>query len=174
MLPALKREAREELIRIGKERVIEEMVNCFSDKLKYGPYRHIQGNNIESLKEMLRNCPSGRPKNTVCGIFASANSKDPLHISFIDIDGMLRATDTINERDPAGRKERLKLFLYKNQPDMVILNSSGGRYSQSLKALIENSIVLEIAEALELRYKKLDHDDITNMLYRPKVILSLI
>lgn len=160
LLPSLKQEFRRDLIRIGKEKIIEEAADNFSKLLAIGPFVPDYNDPRERVKDLLLSCPYRPYYASVVSIFISTGGDEPLCMCYVNKDGVLRAHDYLPSKVMNQKAERIKKFILENKPDLIVLNSSGGAATRSTCVLIEKDIIKQVEEKL-----KAQHDDSMNRNY---------
>jgi transcription elongation factor SPT6 len=154
LLPSLQIEFRRDLLRIGRETIVEEAAATFERMLQVGPHRVPNPDSREYVKDLLRSCP-GRPNySTVAAIFQSSSGNDPLFMAFVNKDGVLRSHDLLPTQATSQKMDRIKQFIVANRPDLIVLNASGGFASRTLSMHIEKNILREVGELLETQHKQ--------------------
>jgi transcription elongation factor SPT6 len=177
LVPSLEEEVRRDLTRSGKEAIIDEACEKFSSLLRKGPYRPPAMDRREDIKDVLLSCPRRPMYATVVCIYFSANPRQPIAMVYCDKDGVMLASDLIPPRATSRKVEMLSSFVKTNQPDVIVVNASGGRASKSAVALFEKTLIKEISESLKEEsqermqmndyYGADDEEDV----YDPKVIM---
>lgn len=173
LVPSLRGEIKRELVRAGKEAIVEAMAVAFEKKLTIGPFMAPQEDEREVTKAMLLACPD-TPKFSVGSIYQAAEKGAGISMVYVDRDGVVIATDLIPFKTIAQRKERIKHFLFEYRPDVIALNSSGGEFSRDLALTIEKGVLKDIAEMMTLQAKLSgdeDEEDAT-VTYNPHIVLA--
>lgn len=174
LIPNLQKEYRRELIRIGKEAIIEEAANNFSSMLKIGPYVPPYKDSRDRVKDMLLSCPNRSFNATVASIFVTSGKNEPLCMAYVNKDGVLRAHDYIPPQAMNQKVQRIKQFLIENRPDLIVINSSGGMASRSLSITIEKSILREVEEqiyAIDKSTQNISNDEDDYIPYKAQVMI---
>lgn len=161
LLPSLKQEFRRDLIRIGKEKIIEEAADNFSKLLAIGPFVPDYNDPRERVKDLLLSCPYRPYYASVLSIFISTGNDEPLCMCYVNKDGVLRAHDYLPSKVMNQKAQRIKKFILENKPDLIVLNSSGGAATRSTCVLIEKNILREIEEDLKDMNNNNRDDDFT-------------
>jgi transcription elongation factor SPT6 len=154
LLPQLEIEARREMLRIGRETIVDEASDNFSNMVSYGPYVPAPENKREATKELLRSCPERPHKMSVASIILSQHDHQPIFYAFIDKDGVLRSHDMLPERAKSQKKEKTKQFITKYRPDIVVVNSSGGLSSKMMVRQLIEHIIPEIEQEIKTRSRE--------------------
>eukprot|EP01034_Spumella_vulgaris_P023707 gene23707-29953_t len=154
LLPSLQLEFRRDLLRVGRETIVEESASSFERMLQVGPHRVPNPDSREYVKDLLRSCP-GRPNySTVAAICQSSSGNEPLFMAFVNKDGVLRSHDLLPVQAASQKMDRIKQFIVANKPDLIVLNASGGYSSRTLSMHIEKNILREVGELLETQHKQ--------------------
>ena len=132
LLPSLQKEFRRDLVRIGKEAIVEEAANNFSKMLTMGPYVP-QTDSRERVKEMLKACPNRAFYGTVASIFLSVGRNEPLCMAYVNKDGVLRAHDYLPAQAQNQKHDRIRKFIVDNRPDLIVLNASVSMAGQNVQ-----------------------------------------
>jgi hypothetical protein len=151
LCPSLEQEVRRELIRIGKEAIVQQAAQNFSAMLAVGPYVPPYQDFRERIRDTLRACPDRPFHGTVAAIFVSQTRQDPLCMAYVNKDGVLRAHDLLPTQAMNQKDDRIKRFLIENRPDLVVINASGAGASRSTAIVIEKSILKEVEEEVKRR-----------------------
>lgn len=151
LVPSLQAEIRRELVRVGKEVIVQQAADNFSAMLAMGPYIPPYQDVRERIKDTLRACPSRPFYGTVASIFVSLGRHEALCMAFVNKDGVLRAHDLIPSQALNQKDERIKRFLIENRPDLIVINASGAGAARSTAVGIEKSILKEVEEEIKKR-----------------------
>mmetsp|Transcript_22708 Transcript_22708/g.37888 ORF Transcript_22708/g.37888 Transcript_22708/m.37888 type:complete len:2014 (+) Transcript_22708:62-6103(+) len=149
MFPMLQKEFRRDLIRIGKETIIDEAADRFTAMLKMGPYVPSYKDSTERVKDMLLACPNRPHAPTVASIYLSTGRDDPVCMAFVNKDGTLRAHDLIPAKVLSLKNDRIKQFIVDHRPDVIVLNASGASASRSTCMTIEKHLLREVEEHIK-------------------------
>lgn len=151
LCPALQKEFRRDLIRLGKEAIVDEAARNFSKMLAIGPYVPPYQDSRERVKDLLRGCPNRPFYGTVAAIFVSVGRQEPLCMAYVNKDGVLRAHDLVPAQAMNQKNDRIKKFLVENRPDLVVINASGASASRSTCLTVEKNILKEVEEEIRRR-----------------------
>ena len=151
LCPSLQQEVRRELMRIGKEAIVQQAAQNFSTMLAVGPYIPPYQDVRERIKDTLRACPNRPFYGTVVSIFVSLGRNEPLCMAYVNKDGVLRAHDLIPAQALNQKDERIKRFLVENRPDLVVINASGAGAARSTAIVVEKNILKEVEEEVRRR-----------------------
>ena len=157
LLPSLEQEFRRELVRIGKEAVVEEAEESFESMLAVGPYRAppTTGGGLQAVKDVLRSCPKRPTYYTVVAVMLGQDMREPACLAYVDAEGTLRAQKPITDKIWKTHKEStLKDFIFDHRPDLIVLNSSAGQGATSLKQLLTTNIINNVAEMIRAQYRE--------------------
>ena len=138
----------------GKEAIIEESANNFTNNmLSIGPHVPSAMTNKEFVTNMLLHCPYRAVNATVCSLHIGYGARQPLCMVYLDREGVLLASDYIPAKAAAQKKETLipaiMNFVRQHKPDVLILNSSGGFNTKSMKNLLEKNVIPGILKEIE-------------------------
>jgi transcription elongation factor SPT6 len=151
LFPTLVGEVRRELVRIGKETIVEQATANFGKLLSVGPYMPPYQDSRERVKDTLRACPFRPFYATVVSIFVSVGRDEPLCMAYVNSDGVLRAHDYLPAQALNQKSQRIRRFLVENKPDLIVVNASGGAASRSTCTLVEKNILREVEEEVKRR-----------------------
>ena len=149
LLPSLEEEVKRELMREGRETLIEEAADNFAQMLTYGPYRDTD-NPIESMKALLRSCPDRPDRVSIASIYMSSSDRDAVYFALIDKDGMLRAHEICPASISNQKREKVTDWLVKHRPQVVVLNASAGQSSKAMAKLIDEQINRDVEAKIRL------------------------
>ena len=149
LIPSLEDEVKRELLREGRESLIEEAADNFAKMLTYGPYRDME-NPIESMKSLLRSCPERPDRVSIASIYMSSSDREAIFFALVDKDGLLRAHEICPASISNQKKEKITDWLVKHRPKIIVLNSSAGQYSKSMARLIDESIIRDVETKIRL------------------------
>jgi transcription elongation factor SPT6 len=152
LMPYLEVELSRDLLRIGREQIIEESGNNFSKMLAVGPYRPV--NDLrQDLSSLLLACPRRSFYGSVMTIYLTP--KEPLYLAYVDRNGVLRGHDLLPAKAMNERKEKIMKFLVQYTPNVIAINASAGTNAKNLQALIEKELIREVRqELIDLKRKK--------------------
>lgn len=159
LIPFFITESKRELLRLGREAVIEEACVNFSKILSVGPYCPPEADPIEATKKLLTSCPRRPYYGSVMSIYLTVGDRQPVFMAFVDKNGVLRSHDLIPERILSSKKQILTNFMLECQPDLIVINSSGGFASRSTLNLIEKELIREVSMQLSRNEKNQSRND---------------
>lgn len=151
LVPSLQAELRRELVRVGKEVIVQQAADNFSALLTAGPFVPPYQDVRERVKDTLRACPNRPFYATVASIFINLGRQEPLCMAFVNRDGVLRAHDLVPSQAMNQKDDRIKRFLVENRPDLVVINASGAGAARSTAITVERSILKEVEEEVRRR-----------------------
>ncbi len=151
LCPSLQKEFRRDLIRLGKEAIVQEAARNFSKTLTVGPYVPPYQDDRERVKDLLKACPNRPFYGSVASIYISLGRDEPLCMAFVNRDGVLRAHDLVPSQAMNQKNDRIRKFLVENRPDLIVLNSSGASATRSTCILVEKNILKEVEEEIKRR-----------------------
>jgi transcriptional accessory protein Tex/SPT6 len=157
LMPSFEQEFRRDLVRIGKEAVVEEATENFERMLTIGPYRAppTSGGALQAVKDVLRSCPKRPAYYTVVAVVLSQDMRQPACMAYVDAEGTLRAQKPIPDTIWKSHKESaLKEFIFDHRPDVIVVNSSAGHAAVSLKQLLVTNIINNVAEMIRAQYRE--------------------
>jgi hypothetical protein len=184
LLPFLKADVRSELMKLGKEAIADEACSEFSKRLKSGPCGPFYEDTREFSMRSLLSCPNRFIYASVVSLYVTQDASPSLHMACVDINGVITAHGVIASQSMGQKKDKIKTFLYDNQPGCVVINSSGGSLSREVLNMINSSIISEISEMIDLdrRLKRQamnmddndeEEEEEANSKYTPQVILFM-
>ena len=166
LMPNLTTEVTRELVRLGREVVIEECCNKFDEMLRVGPYRAPHRDFRDDMKDLLLSTPNRPPCGTVACIYLSSQGREEsMYLAFVNKEGVLRSHEVLPGDVMAQKSCKIRDFLLQNRPDVVVINSSGGHNSRSTFIEVEKTILPEVIEIVnksknrENRFSSRDVDD---------------
>lgn len=151
LCPSLQKEFRRDLIRLGKEAIVEEAARNFSKMLLVGPYVPPYQDSRERVKDLLKACPNRPFYGSVASIYISIGRDEPLCMAFVNRDGVLRAHDLVPAQAMNQKNDRIRKFLVENRPDLIVLNASGASATRSTCIMVEKNILKEVEEEIKRR-----------------------
>lgn len=161
LVPSMESELKRELLRIGREAIIEEASVKFHQLLTLGPYRPIHPDETveDDIKRLLQACPNKSYSGSVMTIFLSIGTRDPMFLTFIDKAGVLRGHDLLPNQISNQKRAKIKQFILEYKPNTIVINSSGGNASRSTLLLIEKELLREVQQSLiEQRNNRRGHN----------------
>jgi hypothetical protein len=180
LLPFLKADVRSELIKLGKESIADEACSEFSRRLKNGPCGPFYEDTREFTMRSLLSCPNRFIYASVAALYVTQDSSPSLHMACVDTNGVITSHAIVASQSMGQKKDKVKTFLYDNQPSCVVINSSGGSLSREVLNMINSSIISEISEMIDLdrRLKRQamnvddndEEEEEANSKYTPQVI----
>jgi transcriptional accessory protein Tex/SPT6 len=153
LLPSLQEEFKRELMREGREALIEEAAANFAQMLSYGPYKDTE-NPIESMKSLLRSCPDRPDRTSIASIYMSSSDRDAVYFALVDKDGLLKAHEICPGSISNQKREKITDWLVKHRPSVVVLNSSAGQSSKSMAKLIDEQICRDVETQIRLKARQ--------------------
>eukprot|EP01038_Epipyxis_sp_PR26KG_P004105 gene4105-5855_t len=182
-LPNFEQEIRRELLRVGRDAIIEESSVNFEKMLSYGGFCPWLADARENVRTLLLSCPNKSFNPSVACIFLSPNTTEPTFFAFVDKDGALKAHDLLPSRAISSRKDKIKKFIFDHRPDLIVVNSGGGYNCRSLLMTIRKEIIPSVTEAIQherenIRFERENRgfgynneDDDEEQLYAPQSII---
>lgn len=163
LIPLLIAEVKRDLLRVGREAIIEESAAKFEKMLSHGPFRPAPfednqsgslyfGNN--DIKNLLSSCPLRPFYGTVMSIYLSAGERQPIFMAYVDKNGVLRAHETLPEKALNTKGERLRSFILEHLPDVIVLNASGGMASRGTESMLAKNTLREVERTLEVKRRE--------------------
>lgn len=156
LIPSLEAELRRDLLRASREAVIDEARDNFDRMVRVGPYRFSSVN----TKKILKNLPLNPNVFTVAVVYVNeTESKNgvSLALAYLGYEGTVKATDSISAKIKSQSKEKIKLFLKAHRPDLVVVNTSGGRASKAMFETIRRDMLEEISSMIQQEERE-EHD----------------
>jgi transcriptional accessory protein Tex/SPT6 len=151
--PKLEEECRRELVRVGKEAIVEEATDNFEKLLALGPVRakayseHNREAEREYLKETLLSCPN-RPKYPTVAVLYLLDGQ-PFVMVYLDRTGEVRAHEVVPQRALGNKSGMIKKFIRENLPEVIVLNASGGYASKSTHNSLERNLIEEMKRDID-------------------------
>ncbi len=152
LFPSMQVEFHRDLIRVGRDAIIEEASANFEKLLNVGPYRPQHQDTRESIRELLVSAPLRPSYPTVLSVYVPADSRsaEPMYLAFVNKDGILRAHDFVPSLATAGsRTQRIQKLMLEHRPSVVVFNSSGGQAARSLMMTVEKDVLREVVLQIE-------------------------
>ena len=178
LIPQLEIETRCDLLRIGKEAVIEEAVENFSKMLDIGPYQPAILEPRDAVAQMLAQCPYRPHYANIVSIHVVAGAHQPVCMVYLDKEGVLCASDLLPSKAINKKDETLEKFITAHKPSLVIVNTSGGFVAKSTMMNLKKRILPKIKAAHEKNRQEkkdaqgMDYDDFDDEgEYNPEVLL---
>lgn len=175
LVPLIVKDIREDLIRKGKEQILDETATNFENLLSVGPYFDVALAR-EFKAKLLLECPVRPRCHTIAGLFVSSEY-DSIDVVAIDKEASLIATAFMPSLNTIDWEEKLKLFLFQHRPSLIVINVSGGMKSERVKGIIEKKIIHEVNETIRvtaaMNAAKDDEDELVVEKYSVQVLNSL-
>ena len=180
LLPALQDEVRRDMIRIGRETIVEEATANFQKMLAVGPYKPPVMDPRDEMRDMLVMCPYRPFYATVVSIHVANGPREPCCMVYLDKEGVLCANEFIPSKAMGKKQEIIRKFIGLHKPDVVILNSSGGRVAKQTMGDLERKIFPKLKEVHEKAIQErkdqgMDYDDFDdeddNKPYEPQAMI---
>jgi transcriptional accessory protein Tex/SPT6 len=162
LLPEMEYELKRDLIRIGKEHILEETTENFKNLLEIGPVCKQYMDPRDKMSEMLISCPQRPFSARIVSIQCSPANGAPLVMVYLDQFGVVCASDLLPSRAMATKQITISKFLNLHKPDIILINSSGAIVAKATQAMIDRHILptlLENAENIRLEKIKRRNDD---------------
>eukprot|EP00981_Chlorochromonas_danica_P009444 scaffold2694_cov159-Ochromonas_danica.AAC.2 len=161
LIPSLKKEIKRDLVRLGKEALVDAIAVNFKRRLAVGPFMPPMEDEREVIKSLLLSCPDRPNAYTVAAIYQMPDRESDISMIYLDKDGVVIARDLIPHKTKGQSKERIKHFLFEWKPEVITLNSSAGEVAKKLSMDLERNIIKDISEMLQLqaRLKAEENED---------------
>jgi len=180
LLPSLESELRRDLLRMSREALVEEVKLNFSKMVSLGPYRDKSVN----IKKVLKRLPYRASVYSVAVVYVSGDyGKDqgPLCLAYMNRDGILKSTDFVPASAKNKNRERVRMFLKANRPEVVVVNSSGGNASRGMYNMIKRSLLNEITVMFQNESKEkreqlnsdysMYEEELDDVIFEPDVLI---
>lgn len=151
LIPSLETELRRELLRNAREAIIEEARDNFYKMVSIGPYRDRE----VPMKRVLKRLPhrSSIYSVAVIYVFAEVDKKDKMALgiamAYLDRDGIVKDHNgVVNSLRNQGR-DKVKEFLKRHKPEVVVVNASGGQQSKTMLDSIKRYLLPDISREMQ-------------------------
>ena len=146
LIPTMEAEVRRDLMRLGKEAIVEEATENFTKMLQTGPYQPISMDPRDAIASLLTFCPYRPFYATVVSIHVQPGGREPMAMVYLDKEGVLCASDFLPSKAMAMKAETLERFIGLHKPDLVIINSSGGLVAKQTLGQLERITLPKIKD----------------------------
>jgi transcription elongation factor SPT6 len=158
--PLAIKDAKAELLKLGRAYIMTQACDCFERKLQIGPfYGGFAGisKNLQ-IARLLLECPNRPRCQKVVGMFISPDSGS-IDAVCIDKEGSVLSTCFMPTLMTTDWEEKLKLFLFEHRPDTIVLNSSGRDKTSRVRVRIETKIIGDVNEVIRVSSQVQDSDE---------------
>jgi len=149
LVPELEAETRRDMVRLGKEAIVEEATENFAKMLQVGPYQPTATDPRDAMASLLTFCPYRPFYGTVVSIHVQPGGREPMAMVYLDKEGVLCASDFLPSKAMSKKAETLERFIGLHKPDVVIINSSGGFVAKSTLGHIERTTLPKVKDEHE-------------------------
>lgn len=171
--PLAIKDAKSELIRLGRQVILQQACENFETRLRNGPLFNKFSSVSKNLQigRLLAECPNRPRSQKVVGMFISPDHGS-IDAVCVDGEGAVVSTCLMPTMMTTDWEEKLKLFLFDHRPDAIILNVSGREKTNRVKNRIENKIIQDVNDAIRIASMASEEEDAESVPTRYAVDVS--